>query len=444
MSKKNLSFYLVGLLAIGFMAKGLSLVTRIVIIRTIGIEAMSIATLINPLVVLIITFASFSLPNVIGTLISKNPENSKKIIISSFILGTGISLILMIGLIFLAPIISNNLLNNPKTLYCIYACSLLVPLVTISSIIKGYFIGNNELYITAFSQVFEEGSRLVFVSLIFYFIVVKDDAILATFNVFALCVGEVFQSFFMLVFSPRKYQSRFKDLFIAVRHKENYMISNVVKLSLPLTFSRAVGSLTYFLEPIIVTTLLVKTGIDSNQVTVDYGILAGYVMPLLLMPGFFSLALSNYLLPNLTKLFYKNKLKESKALFKKICLISLSIGLVISTCFFFFGDFILELLYHTSEGKDLIKLLAFPFLIYYIETPIAISMQALNLTHKAFKATIYSSIARILTLLLFTVKLGTFAVALATIVSVYLDVSLNLIDILSVFKRKNKKTINQI
>lgn len=440
MNKKNTTLYLIYLLIIGFLAKVISLTSRIVLSRSIGIEAMSLFALVNPLIVLVITFASLSLPTVISTLISKNANKRKQIFATAFIISSVMSVILMILVLLLGRIIAFNLLHNPNTLPAVYATALLIPLTSISSNIKGYFLGSNEIVLTSYSQIFEEGSRLIFIIFFIGSLTQKNGDMLAAYAVIALCVGEVFQSLYMIFFSKPKYHRNYKKALFIVVHQEKYAFKEMLKLSIPLTLSRAVTSITYFFEPIIVTSLLINIGLSSQNITLDYGILSSYVMPLLLLPGFFSLAFSNFMLPKLSKFIADKEYQKGKSIFLYITGICLFLGLGISIFYAFFGDHLLQFIYHTTEGKDLIKVLALPFLIYYIETPIQYAMIALNLQKKSFKSTVWCSILRIGILLFLTPHLHTFAVAIATLGSVYLNVLLNGIDIFLFFKRKNVKT----
>ena len=52
-----------------------------------------------------------------------------------------------------------------------------------------------------------------------------------------------------------------------------------------------------FFEPIILTYFLIKSGFSNQYILNEYGILNGYVMPLILLPSFFTGAISQALLP---------------------------------------------------------------------------------------------------------------------------------------------------
>ena len=81
---------------------------------------------------------------------------------------------------------------------------------------------------------------------------------------------------------------------------EKDLTKEIIKISVPLTLGKIIGSITYFFEPIIVTNLMLKYGNSMSFITLEYGLLNGYALPILLLPGFFSLSFSNYMLPKLS------------------------------------------------------------------------------------------------------------------------------------------------
>ena len=74
MNKKNQFIIMLQVILIGGLAKMMSLLTKIIMTRELGLEAMSLFSLVNPLILLLLTLSSLSLQNAIGSLISKNPE----------------------------------------------------------------------------------------------------------------------------------------------------------------------------------------------------------------------------------------------------------------------------------------------------------------------------------------------------------------------------------
>lgn len=437
MNKKS-SIYCISLVMIlAMITKIISMASRIIMSRELGVEAVSLYSLVNPIFVFLITISTFSLPTTIATLVSKNPLKGKKIFITSLIIGIILNIFFIIIISFFSQYIAELLLHNYKTEPSIKLLALVVPLTTLSSIIKGYFMGKKELILTSESSLIEECSRLLSVILLIGFFKNFDDEIKSTFFILVMIIGEIIQTSYLILSSGKKYIKniyKLKDIFSS----EDYIFNEVISLSLPLTLSRVVTSFSFMMEPIILTTLLFKQGYSSEEITLNYGILSSYVMPLLLFPGFFSLAVSNYLLPNLSSLIAKNKYSEGQKLFYKILIFTGILGLFFTLIFMFFGDKIIQIIYHVNYGNKEIKLLAFPFIIYYIETPINTAMHALNQSKIAFKSSLISSCVRVILLITLSKFFSYLSVAFSTLGACYLDVLINYLTINKLFKRNNK------
>ncbi len=439
MNKKNISFHLISILAIGVSAKCISLISRMILTRFLGQEAIGIYSLVNPILVLILTLSSFSLPTAVATLISKGEGKAKTIIYSAFTIVVLLSLFLMFLLLLLSDLISNEILFNSKTEACIIASLFIIPLTSISAIIKGYFLGSNEIELASYSQVFEEAGRLLFILLCSYLFTNASVEAKASFAVFALGVGEIFQISSMLFFCKRTYKSK---LCAFIKTKNIPFQSNeLIKISFPLTIAKLIGSLTYCLEPIIFTHLMSNNSFSSSYIAIEYGIINSYVMPLLLIPSFISLSLSNYLLPNIGKCMKEKNYIKARTILLKILIISLTIGIIISCIFMFFGETILNIVYGEEIGLSYLRKITFFFIIYYIETPIITALSVCSLSSKSLFSTIVSSIIRIVSLIIFIPKFHVMGIAISTLLSIYVDVSLNFFFLNAFFKRNNVKLI---
>lgn len=439
MKKNKVIRTLLSLILFGFLGKGLSMIARILMTRELGTEAMSIYTLANPAMVLIITLAQMGIPTAIATLISKKPEKSKKIFVSGLFISLFISVALMIVTLLVAPYLASNVLKNEDVTMTIYGLALLIPLVSLSSLLKGYFIGHNLVKLTAISSIAEEIMRIVFILLFLGYFSKKGPQYASFGAMMGVCVGEIFQSLYLVFQSEKKLYRRVQEAFDLKQIKPLEEIPGILSLSLPITLSRIISSLTYFFEPIIVTNLLMKYGVSAAKITLDYGILNGYAMPILMLPCFFALALANFLLPNMSAAIGKKQYSHAQKLFYTILLASIGIGLSMALLLEWKGNEILHLLYKTDEGAVYVKWLALPFILYYVETPIGNAMHALGLTKKAFISTILSCMVRIVSLVLLTKHYQIRAVAISTLLAIFTNVTLNLFHVFRAFLLHNKK-----
>ena len=441
MHKKSSLLCLINIIFIGMMTKIISMCSRIILSRSVGIEAVSVYSLVNPIFVFLITLSSFSLPTAISALVSRHPDKGKKIFLTSSILLVLINIPILLFILFFDKIIANNLLHNIETIHSIRLLLIVVPLTSISALIKGYYLGKKEMILTSTSSLIEECSRLISVILLTNVFLNLDNGLKATSFIIVMIIGEIVQTTYLILSSSKKYIKNIKKM-KDVLDKENHIFSDVLEISFPLTLSRLITSFTYMLEPIILTTVLINLGMDAQDISIDYGIISSYVMPLLMMPSFFSLSISNYLLPNISSLIGANKFKDAHILFHRILLITFIIGIFISIIFFLFGGDLLKLIYNVDLGKNEIKVLSIPFVIYYIEGPINITMHALNLSKHAFKSSIICSATRIIMMVLLLNKFGVIAATYGTLISCFLDVIINYLTIVNTFKRNYVNSIH--
>ena len=205
MNKKLTISPIITIIILASITKIVSMASRIILNRELGLEAVSIFSLINPLFVFAITLATFSLPTVLSTLVAKHPNNAKKIFLSSLLIAITLNTIFVVMILLFSRLIAQNLLHNLDTIYCIKLLAIVVPLTTISSIIKGYYMGKNEIILTSESSLIEELARFISAILLINFFNNFNSNIKATFFVLVMIIGEIIQTTYLLLSSGTKY-----------------------------------------------------------------------------------------------------------------------------------------------------------------------------------------------------------------------------------------------
>src|SRR5699024_10562180 len=89
----------------------------------------------------------------------------KSILVISLTLTTISSIIFTTGMIFFAPFISQNLLTDDRTIYPLLAIAPIVPIVAITSVLKGYFQGKQNMKPQSYALVIEQVVRIACVAL---------------------------------------------------------------------------------------------------------------------------------------------------------------------------------------------------------------------------------------------------------------------------------------
>lgn len=371
----------------GGITKLLAMVIKIALARSIGNDGIGIYMMILPTFNLFITLSTLSLSTSLGKLIAEK-RSSKKVIFSSIPFTMIYNFFLMIILIFLSKFISNTLLNNSITYYPILCISFTLPIIALSGILKGYFFGKNNMFPYTFENICEQIVRLLFIIFIVPKLLNISLIVAISSLVLVNILSEGIAIIVMLLFIPNK--SLDKESFKVDKN----IVKDVLNISIPSTGSRLIGSISYFLEPIILTYAMLKSGSSLSFITSEYGIVTGYVYTLLLIPSFFTMAISTSLLPIISKNYAERNMRIVKKGLSQGMLFSLLIGCFFTMLFMLFPNYILKFIYNTTLGSDYVRLIAPFFIFHYIQGPLTTYLQAINKAKCAMYGTLLGSIIK--------------------------------------------------
>lgn len=393
----------------GFITKVLGMFIKIVITRLIGLEGIRLYMLILPTFSLFMTLAQLGLPVAISKLVAEETKNNRRLFLSTIPLVIVINIILMIVIIAIAPILSNHLLNEKRILYPLLSISVVLPLISISCIVRGYFFGKQKMLPHVISHIVEQIVRVSSI-IIFVPILLKSGIEYAVSGVVLVNVISELTSIIILIgYLPKNFKLKLNDF-----KPDKSDIKDVLNIGLPTTGNRVIGSISYFLEPIILTQVLLLIGYSKGFIQTEYGVLTGYVFPLLLIPSFFSQAISSALIPVVSKNYVRNNIKYIKYKLKQAILISFSIGILITISFLIMPSLFLKLVYKTNKGIEYLRFLAPVYLLHYIEIPLSGTLQAMNKAKDSMFNTLKGTIIKnILLLSLSFLNIGIYSLLIA-------------------------------
>src|SRR5699024_2370823 len=268
------------LIGAGLITRFLGFINRIVIARLMGEEGVGLYMMALPTLFLVMTVASLGLPVAISKRVAeadaKNDHRKiKQILVISLFL-TGLSSILFtILLLGLAPFIANTLLTDERTLYPLLAVSPILPIVSISSVLKGYFQVKQNMKPQSLALVIEQVvrmssvSRLVTVRLPFGIEYAASGAMLS------VIIGEFISLLYMMILFKQKKTFKIRKQFVSYLNTRRKTLQELFSIALPSTGSRMIGSISHFLEPILVSQSLLIAGVSGTLATKQYGELTG-------------------------------------------------------------------------------------------------------------------------------------------------------------------------
>ena len=398
----------------GLLTKVLGMIIKIVMARLIGTTGLGMYMLILPTFTLLISLSSFGFPLALSKLIGEEKRNTKRLLFSILPVLIIINILLIITIVIISPLISNKLLHNEDLYISILSMALVIPFTSISSICRSYFFGKQKMFPHVLSNIIEDLVRLIIIVIGIPLVKPLGLKYIVCFLILINIISEITSTLILIIFLPKNIHITKEDL----KPNKSY-IKDTLNICIPNTTSRLIGSIGFFLEPIILTNILL-INYSNNYITTEYGVISGYVIPLILLPSFFTLALSQSLLPVISKEYVERNIKSIKKKVSYIILLSLSIAIPVTIILFFKGDLLLKLIYHTNLGFNYIKVLAPVCLLQYIQAPLSTTLDALGKSKINLITTLIGTITRTISLIIFSYfKIG--------IYSLIISISLNII-----------------
>ena len=425
--KTSIMILLIG----GFVTKILSFVIRVLYTRTIGEEGINIYTIVTPTFGLFITLAQFALPISISKLVSEERIRSKKIVFSSIFFILLFNLFLILFVLVTAPFIANNLLKQSTVTPLLCAMSFTLPFISITSILKGYFLGKLQVAPNTISNIFEQTVRILF--LLFGLpLLVKKSVLLGVISYILFnIVTEIVSIFVFGCFLPKRISLHKEDF-----HPDQKIIKRVLKISVPSVSSRLIGNIAFFLEPIILTNLLLFFGYSNSYILEEYASYNAYAIGLLTIPSFLVAAICQILIPEISKYHSQKNILMIKRRIKQALSYSFIIGFFCSMFLFFFREPLLNIIYNTTRGSEYIFALAPFFVLFYLEAPLSSTLQALDESKKAMQITLFGSVLKLSTMaILCCIKIGLYALVFSEILNIFFVVSLNARNVYKIIKK---------
>lgn len=421
------------LICAGMITRLLGFVNRLVLARLIGEEGVGLFMMALPTLFLVMAMTQMGLPIAISKRVAEaeaqhNKKKTKQILVVSLVI-TSISSIIFTTLMILGgPFIATTLLTDERTLYPLLAISPIVPIIAIAAVIRGYFQGKQNMKPQSISMVIEQIVRISCVYLFVKLLLPYGIEFAAAGAMFSVILGEFTSLLYMIYQFKREKSIKIRsDFFITLRSSKQ-ALQALFSIALPTTGSRMIGSISHFLEPIIVSQSLAIAGITTVLATKQYGELAGYVMPLLLLPTFITHSLAVALVPSISEADARSHHTLIHYRIHQAIRISFASGAIATIILSLYAKEILTIMYGSANASPFIILMAPFFLLLYIQSPLQAALQALDLAKLAMWNSLFGNLMKfiILFLLASNQKFGIMGVAIAMCVGVVLVTLLHL------------------
>ncbi|MDP4164176.1 MAG: stage V sporulation protein B [Bacillota bacterium] len=387
------------LLLAGLITRVLGFINRIVIARFIGEEGVGLYMMAFPTLVLVITLTQLGLPVAISKNVAEaeargDTKEIKKILVVSLATTIALSVIFTPALIFLAPYLSKTLFTDPRTYYPLLAIAPVVPIIAVSSVLRGYFQGKQNMKPAANSQILEQVVRIGLIAVMTKAFLPYGIEYAAAAAMFSSVIGELASLIYLMTAFKLKKRFKLRSKFFQFAHSGKQTFLDLMSIALPTTGSRLIGSVAWFFEPIVVTHSLALAGVAAVEATRQYGALTGYALPLLFLPSFVTLSLATSLVPAISEANSTKNMKLIEYRLQQALKFSFLTGGLAVIILYVLAVPLMKLMFGSANGSQFIQLMAPFFLLFYYQGPLQAALQALNLARAAMINSLIGAIVK--------------------------------------------------
>lgn len=416
----------------------ISMFFNIYISNTIGEEAIGVFTLVMSVYTFGITLASaginISCTRIVAEeLACKNEIGAKKAatrcITLSLILGLCASLIFCI----FADFITVHCLHSRISKKVIYLICVALPFISMSSAVNGYFTAVRRVHKNAFAKFFEE-----IVKIVCTFIFLKSfmpDGI--SYACYALILADViseilsFLHLYILYLQDKKgslIESRYQDL-------DSYN-KRILRITIPVALTSYLRSGLSTLKQLIIPSSLQRSGMNSSNSLIAYGIVNGMAMPIIMFPVILVTSFSGLLIPEFSRYYAQGRYKKIKTVSALILSATFIFSILIAILIFVFAEDLSNMIYHKYEIAKYLRILSPLIVIMYLDIVIDSILKGLDAQVSVMAINVFDCVISIGFIYFLVPILGFSGYIISIFISEVINFSLSGYKLLQILKRE--------
>lgn len=401
MNKQSFLKGAVILVAASLITRVLGFVYKIFLSRLIGAEGIGLFYTVFPILMFVLTVTTAGLPTAVAKLVAEalveeDVRRVKRIVRVSMSTVLGLSVFCTAGMLALSSWLTTHVLTDSRAYWTLIAMAPIISIIAVSSILRGYFQGMQNMAPGAVASIVEQAVRIGTVLAFATYMLPYGLEYASAGAMIGMVLGELAGLLYMVY----KYYSRFRIKHMVASTPKNeltsgQLISQVLEIAVPVTLSRIVGSITYALEPILVTRCLVSLGLTAAMATTLYGQYQGMAIALLVLPTVFTYALSTTLVPSVSEaVAAKEHLLVQRRLYQAFRLTAL-IGFPTSAILTLYATELSSAVFGDAAVGPILAIMAPAGFLIYLQAPLTGILQGINRAGEAMRNSIIGSVLKL-------------------------------------------------
>ncbi len=273
-------------------SRGLGLIYRMLLARFLGSEGLGIFQMVFPFYVTLVTLAVAGTPVAIAQMVAEGKAPAQRLLRIAMTIVLAVSLPLIVLVVVGARPLALALYHDPSFKPLLWGLTPALIAVAVSSVLRGYFIGRQEMQYPAAAQVAEQLARVAILFLLLNLVGAHLFANPPLVAVLLIPVGEGIS----LTILALGYAHRHPPPLSPHGHSPG-LVRAVLRLSVPVTLGRLLASGIGVIEASLIPLRLQLSGMSRANALRYFGQLTGMALPLILFPTALTTSLSTNLIP---------------------------------------------------------------------------------------------------------------------------------------------------
>jgi stage V sporulation protein B len=338
----------------------------------------------------ILAIATMGIPSTISKLVSEkiaigDRRGAHKIFRVAMMLFTAIGVSFALGLFFGAGYISNNILSNPGVKYTLMALSPAIIFVAMTAVIRGYFVGMQNMEEYSKAQILEQLVNSIFSIVFVVMLLGRTPEIMAAGSTFATTLSTMVSFLYLM----RYYRKNKEDIWNEIKLSDKFaaesrkkIVKKLISYVIPISFGSVIVTLSSLIDTVTVVDALQKFGDTLLEANAKFGILVGKVEILNSLPLSVNVAFAVALVPFISAAMAKNNKEEVVNKVNFSLKISGIIALPAAVGLSIMAQPIFNLLFpNANTGANLLKIQAFTVIFSVIAQTLYGALQGMGKLH---------------------------------------------------------------
>ena len=342
---------------------------------------------------LLLTLSSVGIPSVISKMVSErlaidDKAGAQRIFKVSLAFFAVVGLIASLGLYFGADLIARNVLNVPDTAYVMRVLAPAIVLVSISSVLRGYFAGQQDMKPTSVSQTLEQFLNCVLSITFVYACIGKEPYIMAAAGNLSTTLAIVISFGYLIrYYKGNKIIPEKGQVSPESKKTNKQLLKTVLAISIPITLGSIISVISSVIDTATVSNCIqyayrnagmAKDALENFAMS-KAGILSK-VDTLTTLPLAVNLAFSTALVPTISESIAKKEYKAASSRMTFSLFASILIILPCAAGFIALADSILKMFYPTaSDGALILQISSIAMIFIALNHTINGGLYGLNL-----------------------------------------------------------------